>query len=249
MEIVMERIVSFLVQNFPRADEVALWGGPFFLWSWTVLRFAGWLKSRHGARTAYTRKLFHIVTFVAAAAVQYELGVRSMCLFGLATSLVIAIALCRGEGDLSYEAIARESDAPFRSYFIIVPYFATLLGGLASNIVFGEFAIVGYLVAGFGDVVGEPIGARFGRHRYHPPGSEGQFTRSFEGSAAVLIVSGASAGAALSLLGSPLAMTTVLAVVVIGTASALLEAISPHGWDNTPMQVAPPLIAWALLVP
>jgi hypothetical protein len=42
-----------------------------------------------------------------------------------------------------YEAMARETDAPHRTHYIIVPYFATLIGGLASNILFGPVAVVG----------------------------------------------------------------------------------------------------------
>ena len=47
-----------------------------------------------------------------------------------------------------YEAIAREKDEPRRTFFVLLPYFTTLAGGLASNILFGPFAVAGYLVTG-----------------------------------------------------------------------------------------------------
>ncbi|MDM8551389.1 hypothetical protein QUF72_14990 [Desulfobacterales bacterium HSG2] len=112
-----------------------------------------------------------------------------VCLFGGMTTLVIFYAIFRGTGHILYEAMARETDEPHRTYYIVVPYFATLIGGLASNILFGQAAIVGYLVTGLGDAVGEPVGTRFGRHTYKVPSFRGvESVRSYEGSAAVLVV-------------------------------------------------------------
>src|SRR6185312_10165879 len=86
-----------------------------------------------------------------------------------------------------YEAIARDQDRPNRSYFIVIPYFATLIGGLASNVLFGPVAVVGYLVGGLGDAAGEPVGTRWGRCHY----AIGRVVhaKTLEGSLAVLAAS------------------------------------------------------------
>jgi phytol kinase len=45
----------------------------------------------------------------------------------------------------------------------------TAAGGMISNILFGKLAVVGYVVTGWGDAVGEPVGTRWGNHRYRVP--------------------------------------------------------------------------------
>jgi phytol kinase len=111
-------------------------------------------------------------------------------LFGGATTLVLSYALVRGAGDPLYEALAREKDVPYRTWYIVVPYLATLAGGLAANALAGATAVIGYLVCGIGDAVGEPIGTRFGRHTYRvlAPGRVVSY-RSLEGSCAVAVCS------------------------------------------------------------
>jgi len=50
----------------------------------------------------------------------------------------------------------REKDLPRRGYFIIVPYLTTAIGGIASNLLFGSSAIMGYALCGSADAVEEP---------------------------------------------------------------------------------------------
>jgi dolichol kinase len=42
----------------------------------------------------------------------------------------------------------------------------------------------------------------------------------------------------------PYGAATVLAIAAV---SALVEAVSPHGWDNLTMQIIPSALAWAWL--
>lgn len=210
---------------------------------------AGFLKMRLRWKTGYTRKVFHFLIFGTVVIVHWIWGTPGVCLFGGMTTLVIAYALFRGEGQFMYEAMAREKDAPRRTHYIIVPYLATLIGGLASNIFFPRAAVFGYLVAGLGDAIAEPVGTRFGRHQYRAPALRGvRAVRSLEGSSAVFIVS------ALALIGclafSPqfaLTVRSLLIVLLIAAVSTLAEAVSPHGWDNTTMQVIPALLGTIFL--
>jgi dolichol kinase len=152
-------------------------------------------------------------------------------------------------GSLLYEALARPRDEPHRTFFILVPYFTTAVGGLVSNIVFGPVAVAGYLVTGLGDAIGEPAGTMFGKHQYRVWSLLSvPATRSFEGSTAVFIM---SVGALLLTAAvSPqitLAALGVPKVLVIATASTLVEAVSPHGWDNATMQIVPTALAFVWL--
>src|SRR4029453_18175490 len=154
-------------------------------------------------------------------------GFVAVCVFGTMVSIVVAHAILSGPGTPLYEAIAREQDGRDRTYFIIVPYFATLIGGLASNILFGPLAVVGYLVGGLGDAAGEPVGARWGRHRYL--GSKALATKTFEGSFAVLAASGAALLISVAIRPElHFDLRAAIALPVIAIVCALVEAFSPR---------------------
>lgn len=241
----MKTSISFVIENLPTL-RMLLTGGPVALaWSYVCLHLAGHLKCRRGWRTGYTRKVFHVLTFLSAAFVQMRWALPGLCVFGAGATLVLAYAIAKGAGHPLYEAIAREQDAPHRTYYIIIPYFATLAGGLASNIFFGPFAVVGYLVGGLGDAAGEPVGTRWGRHRYAAPTlGRVKTTRSIEGSAGVLMASLLAVAVGVGMLPQVhFSLASLLTLPVIAMACALLEAASPHGWDNFTMQFVPALMA------
>jgi hypothetical protein len=69
-----------------------------------------------------------------------------------------------------------------------------------------------------------------------------------EGSIAVFMMSAAALALATSM--SPditLMHYGVLKLIFIAAASALAEAISPHGWDNATMQIVPTALVWLWL--
>jgi len=248
MGVVFDRLFEFGAQNMPSWRALALGGPPGLAWSFGALWFAGWLQ-RRGARTGYTRKVFHFLIFTTVAALEWRLGTPAVCLFGLTCSVAVLSAIWRGPGSLLYEAIARPQDAPHRTRFILVPYFATLVGGLVSSIMFGPVAVAGYLVTGLGDAIGEPAGTMFGAHRYRVRSlSSVPATRSLEGSAAVFVMSVVALVMAAAV--SPhitLAESGILKLLTIAAASALVEAVSPHGWDNATMQIIPSALVWVWL--
>jgi len=248
MSAVLDLLADFLSRNTPTWRAVLLGGLPSLAWSFAALWFAGWLQ-RRGARTGYTRKVFHFLIFTTVAALEWRLGTPAVFLFGAACTVAVFTAVWLGPGTLLYEAIARPKDAPHRTLFVVIPYLATLLGGLASNLAFGPVAVAGYLVAGLGDAIGEPVGTMFGKHAYRVPSlSSVPATRSVEGSAAVFVMS--AAALLLAALASPdiaLDASWPARMLAIAAASAAVEAVSPHGWDNLTMQVVPSALAWAWL--
>jgi phytol kinase len=207
---------------------------------------AAWLRVRRGVRTPYTRKVFHFVIISGAAVVQMLWGLPGVSVFGGTVACVVLFTVWRGDGFPFYEAIARPSDAPHRSLFVLVPLVTTALGGVLSNLFFSPFAPVGYMVTGWGDAVGEPIGTRWGKHRYSVPSLAGvPATRSVEGSAAVFVTSFAASALTVAMMGQgPRALLVGLAC---GAVATVVEAFSSHGTDNLTVQVAASAVAWWLL--
>ena len=245
----VQDILAFFVENTPGPEALAL-GGPVALaWASACLALAAYLKKRRRWRTGYTRKTFHFLIFASVTAVHAFWGTPGVCLFGAMTSLVVAFAVWRGAGHPWYEAMAREKDAPRRTYYVIAPYLATLMGGLVSNVFLARYALFGYLVTGLGDAIAEPVGTRFGKHPYRVPSFGGVVARrTLEGSASVLLVSflALMACGVFSTL-YELSATSVAVVAGIAVASTVIEAVSPHGWDNATMQIVPALLGCLLL--
>ena len=209
--------------------------------------FVGRMRTVRGVPAPYTRKLFHFVIYTGAAGVQALAGLAGTMAYGTVVAALVVVALLRSDGDPFYEALARPTDRPHRTLFILVPLVTTALGGLVSNILVGGYATVGYLVCGWGDAIGEPVGTRWGKHRYRVPSLAGvAATRSAEGSLAVLVAGTLAAAVALSLLGVG---GTDLAVGAVwcGGGGTVVEGVSNHGIDNLTIQVAASVAAWWLI--
>lgn len=212
-----------------------------------VAWLVGYLRTRREVRTAYTRKIFHFLIFTAVSIVHLIWHLPGVTVFGIVSTLFVVYAVKRGDGFPLYEALARPADAPHRTLFIIVPLVTTAVGGIATNSFFATYAYVGYLVCGWGDAVGEPVGSRWGRHKYRVPSLAGvKAQRSFEGSAAVFATG--SIAAILGLMAAGLIAPSAIVVgVACGAAGAVVEAISTHGLDNLTTQIAGAAVATLLL--
>lgn len=199
-----------------------------------------------GLAVPYTRKIFHFGIFTGAAVVHSLWGLPGTNAFGAVLACVVLVAALRGDRDPIYRVLARETDRPRRTMFILVPLFTTALGGLGSALLTGPYATVGYLVSGWGDAVGEPVGTRWGKHKYRVPSLGGvPATRSFEGSAAVFLVGWAGATLALWRLTDP--SPAVLVGLACAAVGALAEGLSNHGLDNLTVQLAASGTAWMLI--
>jgi len=217
-------------------------------WAVPCALFASWLRTRRDVRTPYTRKTFHFLIIAAAALVQLRWGVAGTVVYGATAALLVLYTVLRGPGFPFYEAIARPSDEPHRTRFVLVPLATTALGGLLVNLFWPAAAPVAYLAVAVGDAIGEPVGTRWGRHRYRVRSLAAAVpaTRSLEGSAAVLLATAAAATLLLAGTGHG-AATALLTGAVVGVVTALVEAGSPHGLDNLTIQLAAGWVAWLLL--
>ena len=228
----LSSVFDFFRSNFP-SREYILVGLPIaILYGFLSLYLAGYLKKNKKWKTGYTRKLFHFVTFFTAMFVQLRYGVSGVFVFGGGVSLVILYALLRNKRFILYQAMAREKDAPKETLFIIQPYLATLFGGLMINYLFASESVsCAYLLAGCGDAMGEPIGTRFGKHKYRVPTlSSIKSYRSLEGSFAVFL----TCFIVVLVYFSFLSTTNLFwfRMIIIAVACMMIEALSPHGWDN-----------------
>ncbi|MEZ5008957.1 MAG: hypothetical protein R2753_12470 [Chitinophagales bacterium] len=230
---------QLLLEYFPTGLEFLSYGVPSVMLAFVYLYFAGYLKKHKGWRTGYTRKVFHFLVFFTASIVQIKLELTGTIVYGIAVSIAVFFAIYKGKGFILYEAMAREKDEPKQTYYIIMPYLATLLGGILSNILFTPVgAAFGYLATGFGDAVGEPFGTAFGKHKYKVPSLKGVSSyRSYEGSAAVFLAGFLAILIGVLLSSIVLAPIVLVKILVIAFAVTLVEAVSPHGWDNLTTQL------------
>lgn len=201
---------------------------------------AGALKRYAGWKTGYTRKTLHFLIFFTAVGLHIWGGMPAVNILGLGMGLFVLYSVKAGDGNFFFESMAREKDYPRRGYFIFVPYLTTAAGGLIANFFFGASAVMGYAICGAADAIAEPVGVRFGKHKYRVPSLKKVRVseRSLEGSFSVLVVS-----LALSLLffvylyQIPFAKA-VMASAILSVVIVLVEAISFHGADNLTIQVA-----------
>lgn len=241
----------FFVDHIPPWNLI-LWLVPASLvYAVVVISLSAYAKTNRGWRTGYSRKLFHFFIFTAASIVQSQLGYEGTIVFGSTVSLIIFYAIWRGDEFPWYEAMAREKDAPKRTYYILAPYTATLAGGVSANFFFPpDVALFGYLVAGFGDAIAEPIGVRFGKHHYNVPSLRAvKSQRSLEGSVAVFLGSLMALFAAMVLIQQPVDASVALKLILIAFSTALIEAVSPHGWDNFTLQIGTCLLVHLMVWP
>jgi len=228
-----------MIRPFLPSWQLIAWEAPFaLLYTLSAVWLVSYLRCTKGVAAPYTRKIFHFVIFTMAGALQLFVGLPGVVVFGSIVSVAVLWALYRGDNFPFYEAMARPSDRPCRTLFILVPFITTALGGVLGNLLFPRVAFVGYLVCGWGDALGEPIGTRWGRHRYSVPSLGGvRATRSLEGSTAVFLGGCFAAFAGLYFAGAP-ARTSAYVALAAGVAGAFAEAISTHGLDNLTVQLA-----------
>ena len=200
-----------------------------------------------GSRRSLGRKTFHIAVFSGAAPAQLWLGFWGVVLYGVVLALLVAQGLLRGAGSPLFEALAREEDGEGKARMVLLPLVMTALGGVLGVLLVGRFAIVGYLVCGWGDGAGELVGVTWGKRRYASPLSGGESaSRTVEGSLAVLSAGFLGAWAALGLLGYP-PLSALGIGFLAGLVGAVSEGLSGRATDHLWVQLLPTLTAWWFL--
>lgn len=196
------------------------------------------LKVKYRLRAGYSRKIFHFLIFTSAGVVGAVGGFTAVQVFGTGVGIVILFAVLRGDKSTLFRAVSRPSDAPHEKGYVLVPFLMTALGGLTSNLLFGRLALIGYIAAGWGDALGEPVGIRWGRHTYHVPTlTEIRCVRSLEGSLAVCFGSLLGVTGAFHWFFGFTGWDLFAASAAVALSTTLVEALSFHGLDNLTVQV------------
>ena len=215
------------------------------------------LMVRHGGvKVNYTRKLNHFMImgtpFGLAMFLPYQPNLITMSLRAtgfIAATLLLSqpvrrrFSMCQ----TAFLAIDRPEDRPHTLVWAVsqILVCAVVLAGLfvlMTSLGRPEFLMIPLVVTGIGDGLAEPVGVRFGRHRYRVPSLvRGRvYHRSIEGSLCVGLTAVAVVVALAGTLSGP-QLAAMLGLVPI--AMTLTEAWSPHTWD------APALYAVGGLLP
>lgn len=248
MKYVLHAMLNMITDMIPSFETVLVISPISISVVLVALYISGYLKLKKTLKTNYTRKIFHFTIFSTAGLLGLIFGFHGVIVFGGWAGIFILIIIRLGDGNILYEGIAREQDSPHRSFYITVPFLSTAIAGMLDNLAFGQIALIGYLVAGWGDAVGEPIGVRFGKHRYRVP-SRRDVTcyRSIEGSLAVFLTSMFASFLVLFYVINQSLVGSLITALIVGLITAIVEAISPHGVDNFTTQFFSCLIAFLIV--
>ena len=215
--------------------NAALSGLCWLLGKWVV---------RRGVKVNYTRKLNHLALFLIpiglAPLLPYAPSpwtISASAAAFLVTTLVFAEPVRSRVPAVAtaFASVDRPEDRPhtltwivtqaMAAYAVLVLVFAWLSWCGRPDLV-----AVPLLVTGIGDGLAEPVGVRFGRHRYRVPSlAAGRaYVRSLEGSACVFLTAVVTVACFAGSLSGPQLLALLVLVPAVMTAA---EAVSPHAWD------------------
>ncbi len=207
--------------------------------------FEGLMVIKGGVKVNYTRKLNHFfvffLPFIIKIYIPFEENLLTMLLMvviSLATFLIYIKPIrtrIRLFGTM-YAAFDRPEDRPHTMKWLFTQYLATYVVAVPLYFYFHsinmpQLLLIIILVNAIGDGLAEPVGVRWGRHKYRVKAlfTKQTYTRSIEGSACVFIT------AVLVLLGFKDIFTAnqfIAALLLFPIAVTLAEAYSPHTWDS-----------------
>lgn len=216
-----------------RRDALAL--SVTYTYAFSLIGFAELIRRRRGYPQDFTRKVVHIgagmwVFGVLALFENWYIGIIPFSTFILLNYLAYRFRL--------FESVDTDDSSPGTIYFALS---VALLFGIfwRTNTPRDRSAIAaaGVMAMTWGDALASIIGRRWGRHRYTIWGD----TRSFEGSATLLLTSATAIfltlrlvpGSTLSPQSHPLHLQSCITGALAGSLTATLaEAVSPSGSDN-----------------
>ena len=173
--------------------------------------------------------------------IPYGKSIEFIVLGGALTicTLIIYIQPVRSRVNISrrmFLSFDRPEDRPFTlkwlstqiiaGYVVIIPAIALFIQAGYSTLIF-----IPVLINCIGDGLAEPVGIRFGKHKYKTKAlfSKKKYERSLEGSSCVFITS----LVILFLFQSSFSnIEFIWALIVLPFAMTIVEAFSPHTWDS-----------------
>ena len=211
----------------------------------SVAYSSGNLVYYKGVKVNYTRKINHFALFFIPMFLEYifpaDQSIESILIgiFFAVGGLIIYIEPLRNKSKIierMFLSFDRPEDRPntllwlstqiIVGYLIIIPttiYFF--------KIGYGELILLPILVNGIGDGLAEPVGVRFGRHKYSTYAlfSKKKYERTIEGSACVFFTS----IFVIIFFNSSFTSSEFFSLLIIfPLVMTLAEAFAPHTWDT-----------------
>ncbi|MFM2294616.1 MAG: hypothetical protein RLZZ350_1029 [Verrucomicrobiota bacterium] len=205
----------------------------------------GRLVRERGMKVNYTRKINFFALYLIPMLVDWLCPtvntpaadvVRAIFFMGLMAFFLKPIRERWGMAGTMFLSYDRPEDRPHTMFWLTTQ----LLAGYAvlipmqiwfHKLGFAELIFIPILVHGFGDGLAEPMGVRFGKHKYSCRSlfNQRRYTRSLEGSSCVFI---AGLVAVLLFHASFTPAQFIAALLVVPLGMTLAEAFSPHTWDT-----------------
>jgi dolichol kinase len=213
---------------------------------WVLCSNLGILANKYNIKINYTRKVGHFSMFVFPGIVYFLFNVTvptDRIIIASVASVTFFISLLEFFRNrfkylyLSFASIDRPEDRP---HTLIWLFSQTLVGFIILAIysyiwkyldIPSELMYITILTTTVGDGLAEPVGVRFGKHKYEVKGFmvKKMFYRSYEGSAMVFLVALVLSLAHFSSFNFYGLMIMVLIYPITMT---IVEAKSPHTWDT-----------------
>ena len=211
-----------------------------------IVQYLSGLLVRHkDVKVNYTRKINHFALFFIPAFIDLMIPVEKS-LMGLYISGIIAVGIMlvyiqpiRSRISLintMFLSFDRPEDRPYTIWWLVTQLAVGYAVLVPMSILFYVNGLQGLilipiLIGTVGDGLAEPVGVRFGKHKYKTYAffSKRKYTRSLEGSACVFITSIIVVIAFHSQFSSTQFIVALLSIPILMT---LAEAFAPHTWDT-----------------
>ena len=217
----------------------------------TIQYCMGLLVRHKGIKVNYTRKIIHFSLFFVPVFLrsvfphQQSFGrFITGCVLGT-LFLFIYIKPIRNKISIiatMFLSFDRPEDRPSTLWWLFTQILAGYIVLVPAVIFFAQNSLAGligipFLIIAFGDGLAEPVGVRFGRHKYETYAffSKKKYVRSLEGSACVFLAS------IIVIVVFHLEFTQlqfIIALIFIPLLMTLVEAFSPHTWDTPTLFLA-----------
>ena len=232
--------------------EVFVWFQLSLLASLLTIQYCTGLLVRHkGVKVNYTRKINHFALFFV------PLFLRSVfphepsfgrfitgCVIGTLFLFIYIKPLRNKIPGIAtmFLSFDRPEDRPNTLWWLFTQILVSYIVLVPAVIFFVQNGLAGLiwipvLVLVFGDGLAEPVGVRFGRHKYQTYAffSKKKYVRSLEGSACVFL---ASIIVVIVFQHSFTQLQFIIALILIPLLMTSVEAFSPHTWDTPTLYLA-----------
>jgi len=205
----------------------------------------GLLVEHKGIKVNYTRKINHFALFIIPTyldrvfAYQETFGLFVSGLALVLVSLAVYVRPLRERYPIintMFRSFDRPEDRPHTLLWLTTQILAGFAVIVPMVMLYARYdlldlILIPILINGIGDGLAEPVGIRFGRHRYGVRAlfTRKKYVRSLEGSGCVFITSVAVVAVHYPFL-TPLQYMVALALLPV--LMTIAEAFSPHTWDT-----------------